>query len=124
MKSSKRIFVVEDDLHIRESLMEVLEIEGFSVFSAVNGQEALDKLRSGERADLILLDLMMPIKDGFQFRAEQGIDPTISNIPVIIMSANGSISANKELGMIAHYLKKPIDLDALLESINRYLIVE
>ena len=65
MTLSKRIFVIEDDLHIRESLTEVLEIEGFNVFSAVNGQEALDKLRSGERADLILLDLMMPVKDGF-----------------------------------------------------------
>jgi CheY-like chemotaxis protein len=90
----------------------------------VNGQDALDKLRSGERADLILLDLMMPVKDGFQFRAEQEIDPKMSKIPVIIMSANGSVSANKELGMVAHYLKKPIDLDALLESINRYLLLK
>jgi CheY-like chemotaxis protein len=122
--TSKRIFVIEDDLHIRESLTELLEIEGFSVFSAINGQDALDKLRSGERADLILLDLMMPVKDGYQFRAEQEIDPEISKIPVIIMSANGSISDNKELGMVAHYLNKPIDLDALLESINRFLTVE
>lgn len=122
--TSKRIFVIEDDLHIRESLTELLEIEGFSVFSAINGQDALDKLRSGERADLILLDLMMPVKDGFQFRAEQEIDPEMSKIPVIIMSANGSISASKELGMVAHYLNKPIDLDALLESINRFLTVE
>jgi len=121
MSQSKRIFVVEDDLHIRESLTEVLEIEGFSVFSAVNGQDALDILRSGEKADLILLDLMMPIKDGFQFKAEQEVDPLISHIPVIIMSANGNMSAKKELGVVKEFLKKPIDLDALLTTINRYL---
>ena len=121
MSDSKRIFVVEDDLHIRESLTEVLEIEGFNVFSAVNGQEALDILRSGEKADLILLDLMMPIKDGFQFKAEQEVDPLISHIPVIIMSANGNMSAKKELGVVKEFLKKPIDLDALLSTINRYL---
>lgn len=121
MSDSKRIFVVEDDLHIRESLTEVLEIEGFNVFSAVNGQEALDILRSGQKADLILLDLMMPIKDGFQFKAEQEVDPLISNIPVIIMSANGNMSAKKELGTIKEFLKKPIDLDALLDTINRYI---
>lgn len=121
MSGSKRIFVVEDDLHIRESLTEVLEIEGFNVFSAVNGQEALDILRSGEKADLILLDLMMPVKDGFQFKAEQEVDPLISHIPVIIMSANGNMSAKKELGVVKEFLKKPIDLDALLSTINRYL---
>lgn len=121
MTDSKRIFVVEDDLHIRESLTEVLEIEGFNVFSAVNGQEALDLLRSGERADLILLDLMMPVKDGFQFKAEQEVDPLISKIPVIIMSANGNMSAKKELGTIKEFLKKPIDLDALLDTINKNL---
>ncbi len=121
MGNSKRIFVVEDDLHIRESLTEVLEIEGFDVFSAVNGQEALDILRSGEKADLILLDLMMPVKDGFQFKAEQEVDPLISHIPVIIMSANGNMSAKKELGVVKEFLKKPIDLDALLATINRYL---
>lgn len=123
MTSSKRIFVIEDDLHIRESLKEVLEIEGFNVFSAVNGQDALDKLRGGEKADLILLDLMMPVKDGFQFRAEQEMDPNISNIPVIIMSANGKLAAKKELGSVKGYLKKPINLDALLETINLYLSV-
>lgn len=121
MSSSKRIFVVEDDLHIRESLTEVLEIEGFNVFSAVNGQDALDILRSGQKADLILLDLMMPVKDGFQFKAEQEVDPLIQNIPVIIMSANGNMSAKKELGTVKEFLKKPIDLDALLETINKYL---
>lgn len=119
----KRIFVIEDDLHIRESLTEVLEIEGFNVFSAVNGQEALDILRQGERADLILLDLMMPVKDGFQFKQEQEQDPDLSKIPVIIMSANGNLSAKKELIGVKDYLKKPIDLEALLETINKNLNV-
>lgn len=121
MSNSKRIFVVEDDLHIRESLTEVLEIEGFNVVSAVNGQEALDMLRNGEKPDLILLDLMMPVKDGFQFKAEQEVDPIMSKIPVIIMSANGNMSAKKELGLVKDYLKKPIDLDSLLSTINRSL---
>lgn len=119
--TSKRIFVIEDDLHIRESLTEVLEIEGFNVFSAVNGQEALDILRQGERADLILLDLMMPVKDGFQFKQEQDQDPDLSNIPVIIMSANGNLTAKNELIGVKDYLKKPIDLEALLKTINKNL---
>lgn len=117
----KKIFVVEDDSYIRETLTEILEIEGFTVFSAANGQEALDLLRQGERADLILLDLMMPVKDGLQFKKEQEQDPEFSKIPVVVMTANGSMNIKKELSGVIDYLKKPIDLESLLSTIHRSL---
>lgn len=118
---AKRIFVIEDDLHIRESLKEILEIEGYDVISATNGQDALDQLRSGQIADLILLDLMMPIKDGFEFKKEQDQDPVLSKIPVIVMSANSNFAHKKELQTAREHLKKPIELDTLLNSIDRII---
>lgn len=118
---AKRIFIIEDDLHIRESLKEILEIEGYDVISAVNGQDALDQLRSGQIADLILLDLMMPIKDGYQFKIEQDSDPVLSKIPVIVMSANSNFADKKELKSAREHLKKPIELDTLLNSIDKII---
>ena len=65
---AKRILVVEDDTSIRELLVELLESEGYGVASAVNGLEALKYLQSNENPDLILIDLMMPVMDGYAFR--------------------------------------------------------
>ena len=118
------MLVVDDSTDNLDFCALVGGLLNYDVKLAHDVEEAMVILDAGFKPQVVLLDLMMPVKDGFQFRAEQGVDPKISNIPVIIMSANGSISASKELGMVAHYLNKPIDLDALLESINRFLTVE
>src|SRR5687767_11546587 len=86
----RRVMVVEDDEGIREALCDLLDTEGFAVTAAVHGADALSKLRDAtlSRPDVILLDLMMPVMDGWSFRAEQRNDPSISQIPVIVITAS------------------------------------
>src|SRR5262245_34540626 len=85
-----RVLVVDDDEMIQESIREVLHDEGYDVALAQNGVEALAKLRAGPRPSVILLDLMMPVMDGWQFRSEQKKDGTLAAIPVIVITAAGS----------------------------------
>ncbi len=111
------ILVVDDDSDIRETLLEFLEGEGHVVRGAANGQEALDRLRQA-RASVILLDLMMPVMDGFEFRKQQLADPALRDIPVIVVSAGGNCERSaRELG--AHgCVTKPLDVTKLLDSIR------
>ena len=112
---SKRILVIEDDRYILETLVELLTEEGYSVSSAVNGEEALTLLKSMiALPHLILLDLMMPIKDGLAFRQEQKCHPKLSEIPVVLMSADGQIDLRRDQLGLKYHLKKPIDLDQIL----------
>src|ERR1700679_2088809 len=88
----KTILIVEDDQGIRETLVEILDSEGYIVLSASNGLEALQVLRStAVKPDLILLDLMMPVMDGLSFKAQSSQDPSLAKIPVVIMSADQKI---------------------------------
>jgi CheY-like chemotaxis protein len=111
------ILVVDDDPDIRDSLKEVLEDEGYTVNCVANGREALEYLHRSPRPCVILLDLMMPVMDGWQFRREQKLDPRIADIPLIVITATGKrpvlIDAD-ELVM------KPLDLRRLFEAIERY----
>jgi CheY-like chemotaxis protein len=111
------ILIVDDDPDIRDSLREVLEDEGYTVNSVANGREALEYLHHSPRPCVILLDLMMPVMDGWQFRREQKQDPAIATIPLIVITATGKrpvlIDAD-ELVM------KPLDLGRLFEAIERY----
>ncbi|WP_437637325.1 response regulator [Sorangium sp. So ce854] len=113
------IFVIEDDRGVSEALVEVLTDEGYDVTTAGNGAEALDRLREAPTPALIVLDLMMPIMDGYAFRAEQLRTPAIADVPVIVLTA-GSAPRAADLGHV-DLLKKPIDLGALLDAIGRYV---
>ena len=122
MPTSERersILIVEDDLDVRDALTQVLEFEGYSVVGATNGQEAIDRLREGNLPSLILLDLMMPVMDGLQFRAAQMSDPSIADIPVIVISADGKVDQKAAALGVAAYMKKPLDVDSLLDLIAR-----
>ncbi|HET8551269.1 MAG TPA: response regulator [Gammaproteobacteria bacterium] len=112
---NKRILVIEDDRDILQGMMMLLEMEGYSVVAAENGQIALDYLHAAETLpDLILLDLMMPVKDGYEFRREQQLDPALAAIPVIIMSADANAEA-KAAGMGSkRFLVKPVDINDIL----------
>jgi CheY-like chemotaxis protein len=95
-----------------------LELEGYTVETAENGKRALERLGSGVGACVILLDLMMPVMDGWQFRQEQIRDATLADIPVLVVSAAGRerlerIHANA-------YLSKPVDLDELLGCVTQF----
>jgi CheY-like chemotaxis protein len=114
------VLVIDDDEMIQESIREVLSDEGYDVVLAQNGREALEKLRSGERPLIILLDLMMPVMDGWQFRAEQKKDVALSAIPVIVITAagsaaRGSIDADE-------FITKPVRLEDLLAAVKRHAI--
>lgn len=115
-----RIMIVDDDFDIRDALSQVLEDEGYGVLAAANGREALAMLRNGQRPAIILLDLMMPVMNGWQFRVEQLGDPALADIPVVVISADGNISAKSEAIKPVGYLKKPIQLDALLAAVSRH----
>ncbi|KFE63450.1 response regulator [Hyalangium minutum] len=116
---SRRILVVEDDLYIRESVRELLEGEGHTVFSAENGAHALTELEAMRQPpDVILLDLMMPVKDGFQFRSEQQANPRIAHIPVVVMSADPHLDNHRESLAARTYLHKPLDIDLLLAAMS------
>ena len=112
------VFVVEDDVDTRDMLGRFLELEGYDVAVAENGKEALDRLRSGVRPCVILLDLMMPVMDGWQFRRQQVLDETLAEIPVIVVSAAGK-DRLREVEADG-YLSKPVDLDQLLGEVTRY----
>ena len=113
------VFVVEDDVDTRDMLGRFLELEGFQVEVAANGRQALDRLSSGMQPPcVILLDLMMPVMDGWQFRRQQVLDQSLAAIPVIVVSAAGR---DRISGIDANaYLSKPVDLDQLLEQVTQY----
>lgn len=117
MTGPSEVLVVDDDADIRESLVELLELEGYAAVGAANGKEALDQLRRRPVA-VVLLDLMMPVMDGFEFRREQLADPGISGIPIVIVSAGGRCAqAAKELGALG-CVQKPLDVPALLRVLR------
>lgn len=118
---SRSVMVVDDDHDIRASLQEILQDEGYTVVSASDGMEALTQLRLGARPQLILLDLMMPIMDGFQFCREVRKDPALSLIPVIVFSADALAEERANACGANGFLSKPTALTDLLRTIQRYV---
>ena len=123
MTTNKSILIIDDDKVIRDTLGFILQEEGYSTTLAANGQEGLDLLANAERLpDVILLDIMMPVLNGIQFRQEQLNKPDIKRIPTIIMSADHSVHKNCASLGCKHVLKKPIDLDELLAILESHEI--
>lgn len=117
MISPKKILVVEDDPSIRTALSHVLEAEGYQVVAASNGRIGMDLLRSDARPALVLLDLMMPVMNGHEFLEEQRNDLLLSQVPVVVVSANAS-RANSQGA--AGYLRKPVNLEDLLMTVEMH----
>jgi CheY-like chemotaxis protein len=113
MPELTRVLIIDDDRDIREVLGELLIEEGFEVEAAWNGESALERLQSGFRADVIVLDIMMPIMDGLTFRAVQRRHAAFADIPVIGLTAFPTPpSADFDC------LKKPLRFDRLVERIR------
>jgi CheY-like chemotaxis protein len=98
------ILVVDDDVAVRQTMVRFLGMEGFIVVEASNGREALAHLQTGCDAAAILLDLRMPVMDGWAFRKAQRADPTITSIPVIVISG-GDAHRFHELEAVAAFEK-------------------
>jgi two-component system chemotaxis response regulator CheY len=109
------ILIVEDEISIRDTLKMFLEMENFSVCTASNGREGINLLKSGKRPSLIILDLMMPVMNGWEFMEALNDNVSFSNIPVIVTTAYPEKA--KEIAVKKVFVK-PIDLEALLEAIG------
>jgi CheY-like chemotaxis protein len=114
------LLVVEDDHELCETWAAVLEGEGYHVATASNGQEALDYLRSAPPPGLILLDLIMPVMDGWEFRQQQQQDPVLADIPVLIVTGGRVPKHRRSMVDAAGYLLKPVDHRTLLDAVARY----
>ena len=119
-RTNRTVMIIDDEQDIREIFETVLGYDGYDVLSAGDGEHAMEILRRGARPDAILLDLMMPRMDGWQFCVAQRQDPALASIPVIAVSADrtakaAAIDANA-------YLAKPVDVNALLLTLDRLLI--
>jgi DNA-binding response OmpR family regulator len=109
------VLVVDDEHDIREAVAEVLADEGYVVHGASDGAEALRTARA-VRPDIVLLDLMMPGMNGWEFRAAQKSDPEIQDIPVIVLSALGRVAGMDAAG----FIQKPFGLEELLAVVREY----
>ena len=111
----RRILLVEDDELLRGAMKMLLEWEGYRVDCAADGREALDYLRGGGRPALILLDVMLPVLDGAQFREEQRRDPALAGVPVVVISALQAA----DCPAAAAHVRKPFAPHELLEAVRR-----
>jgi CheY-like chemotaxis protein len=109
------VLVVDDDPDILDAICDILEAEGYGVSRARHGLEALEQVDSS-RPDVILLDLMMPVMDGVAFSQALRQRPRVSDIPIVVISADGNPQRATAVGAVG-YLAKPFDIDALLAQV-------
>ena len=114
------VLVVDDDDATAEALCELLEADGFATVCVPDGQQALDHMRGGDPVCLVLLDLMMPVMNGFEFRDEQLKDARLSDVPVVIVTADLRPADKARQLQADGYLSKPVSPEALLEVTNRF----
>lgn len=122
-KKSGRILLAEDDKFLSTALGDKLTREGFAVIKATNGLEAAEQVKSA-KPDLVLLDLIMPKKTGFEVLAEMKLDPETKHIPVIVLSNLGQevdIKKAKDLGANDYLVKSDVELKEVLEKIKTEL---
>jgi DNA-binding SARP family transcriptional activator len=119
-RSAGRILVIDDDAASRETMAELLAAEGYSVACAANGWEALNHLRRSLLPHVILLDLMMPVMDGWEFRRQQLRDSALAAIPVIVLSFLVDISQDASAPGSISYLPKPVDFGRLITLVASY----
>ena len=118
----KKILVVDDEVDLLETIRFPLEIEGYNVLVAYNGEEALNQARK-ENPDLILLDLMLPKLDGYKVCRLLKFDERYKHIPILMLTAKTQ-EKDKVLGMETgadEYITKPFDMDHLLKKVKEYL---
>lgn len=118
MNRAPIILIVEDDRDIRDVLAEILAEEGYQVLVAEDGADGLRRLAEGPLPDLILLDLMMPRMDGYQFREEQRKNPAWAAIPLVLLTAGVETSDKITALGALDVVRKPVKIDFLLELIG------
>lgn len=114
------ILVVDDDAGFRDAVEEVLRDAGYAVAKAENGETALCYLRSHPAPAMILLDLRMPVMNGWAFRMEQQQDPELACVPVVVVAAPGEPELSADGPGSAERLQKPVDISLLLNLVRRH----
>jgi CheY-like chemotaxis protein len=115
--SMEPVLLVDDDAAVRRTIARFLAFEGFAVVEATNGLEALTYLRTGGSASVIVLDLRMPVMDGWTFRREQRRDPMLENIPVVVLSG-ADADRFAELEAAAAF-EKPVRMAQVAGAVRR-----
>ena len=118
MESSRLVLVVDDDEDIRAALCAVLEEEGYEAVAVANGRAALDYLSGPRTPAAILLDLMMPVMDGWQVRSIQLRDARLAPIPVVAITASGLPVESAEHLTLERFLSKPLQLESLFRALD------
>lgn len=124
--TSRRILIIEDDEFISDVYQKKLALEGYSVDLARDGEEALRKIRE-QKPDLVLLDIMIPLKDGFQVLSDMRNDSSLSDIRVMVMSnlsQGKDIARAKELGAVDYIVKSNVGLPEIVARVRRQLFPE
>ena len=119
-KTPRAVLIVEDHQDVRTTLAWLLRVEGFRVATAADGREALDVLREGPLPDLIVLDLRMPVMDGWEFLACKRRDARLTRIPVVVCSGKGEGLDRSSFPDVMGYKNKPanpVELVCLLRSV-------
>jgi len=122
----RRILIIEDDEFISDVYQKKLALEGYSVDLARDGEEALRKIRE-QKPDLVLLDIMIPLKDGFQVLSDMRNDSSLSDIRVMVMSnlsQGKDIARAKELGAVDYIVKSNVGLPEIVARVRRQLLPE
>ena len=114
----KTILIIEDEEGIRSVLQQILELNGYCAFTATNGKEGLEKLRHISRPGLILLDLLMPVMNGWDFAEAISGNNDLNTIPIVVLTAFGEKS--KKVKNVQKIIKKPFDMDELLKKVSQY----
>jgi CheY-like chemotaxis protein len=118
LENDHAVLIVEDDADLREMMVLLLKTQGVRVHTVANGREALDYLQRGHCPSLILLDLMMPVMNGWEFLREQQRHPFFAGVPVIVLSAVGSAEAVEFRNV--EFFQKPLDFDRLLDRVGHH----
>jgi CheY-like chemotaxis protein len=116
---AETVLIVDDDFEVRDSLGDVLGEAGYVVVGAAHGGEALELLRGGLRPLAIVLDVMMPVVDGVQFRLQQRREPAIADIPVVILSADRQVTGKAGDLQALAYLAKPTRVEVILGLLHK-----
>ena len=117
-EGTRNVLVVEENIDVREAMTAFLEGEGYHVVGAANGREALVQLRTSVIFCVVLLDLGMPVMDGWEFRAQQLGEPAMASIPVVIVSVDGLLAQDE--GAPAAVFPKPVGWGHLLETVQQH----
>ncbi len=118
--SCDAILVVDDHTDIRDGLQIILGAEGYQVVTAANGREALRELYGGLRPCVIIMDLMMPVMNGFEFREAQLADPILADIPLIAYSGVTDPRETAQQLRAAAYVHKPVAIEDLAALVRQF----